>query len=105
MRRRQGPSSPARYTRLVLPWVIYSLARIGVFLALFAALMVLGVEWWISAICATLMALSISYLAFSGLRARMAEDLAARASRRTTPTFAEVDASAEDAEVDGPPRA
>lgn len=84
------------------PWLLYSLARLGVFIALFAALMLLGVEWWISAICATLMALSVSYLAFSGLRARMADDLAQRASRRTVPTLAEIDAADEDAEVDGP---
>ena len=57
------------------PWVIYSLARVGIFLALLVVLLVLGIEWWIAAIAATLMALAISYLALGRLRNRVAEDL------------------------------
>lgn len=83
------------------PWLLYSLARLGVFIGLFALLMLLGVVWWVSAICATLMALSISTLAFGKLRANVAADVAARVDRRTTPTLAETDAADEDAEVDG----
>ena len=64
------------------PWVIYSLARVGIFLALLVVLLVLGIEWWIAAIAATLMALATSYLALGRLRNRVAEDLFAARKRR-----------------------
>ncbi len=64
------------------PWVIYSLARVGIFLALLVVLLVLGIKWWIAAIAATLMALAISYLALGRLRNRVAEDLFAARERR-----------------------
>ena len=57
------------------PWVIYSLARVGIFLALLVILLVLGIDGWIAAIAATLMALAISYLALGTLRNRVAAEL------------------------------
>lgn len=57
------------------PWVIYSLARVGIFLALLVVLLVLGIDGWIAAVAATLMALAISYLALGELRGRVSAEL------------------------------
>jgi hypothetical protein len=75
------------------PWVRYSLIRIGLFAALFAILMVTGIEWWISALVATVMAFSLSYIFFVRQRDALARDLAARVERKKQP---DLDAIAED---------
>lgn len=83
------------------PWLTYTLVRVGLFLAVFVVLLlVLGIEWWLSAIFAAVIALCISVLALGRMRARVAEDVAARAERRARPTLADVDAGDEDAEID-----
>jgi hypothetical protein len=85
------------------PWVRYSLIRIGLFAALFAILMVTGIEWWMSALVATVMAFSLSYIFFVRQRDALARDLAARVERKKQP---DLDAIAEDniegSEGDGP---
>jgi len=83
----------------VRAWVIYSLLRLGLFAAAFALLYWLLPPdlWWLAAICAALIALSISYIFFSGLRARVTEDLAKR-TRQREPKPADPDAAAEDLE-------
>lgn len=85
------------------PWVRYSIIRIGLFAVLFALLMVTGIEWWISALVATLMAFSISYIFFVRQRDALAHDLARRVGRTTS---SDEDAAAEDdaiaSEGDGP---
>ncbi len=79
-------------------WVIYSLLRVGIFAAVFALLYwLLSPEfWWLSAICAALIALSISYIFLGGLRTRVAEDLAKRTKRSGRQKPADPDAAAED---------
>lgn len=85
------------------PWVRYSIIRIGLFAVLFALLMVTGIEWWISALLATVMAFSISYIFFVRQRDALARDLARRVERKTS---SDEDAAAEDgaiaSEGDGP---
>jgi hypothetical protein len=76
----------------VKPWVAYSLLRVGLFAAAFAILMLLGIEWWLSAVLAAVIGLCVSYIFFGGLRARVAADLAAR---RAAPAR-DVDADVED---------
>jgi len=84
----------------VRSWVVYSLVRIGIFAAVFALLYwLLPPElWWLSAICAALIALSLSYIFLAGLRARVTADLAARSERRRAGRSADPDAAAEDSE-------
>ena len=41
--------SLAGYTRRVRPWLQYTLARLGLFVAIFVILLVFGVEGWLSA--------------------------------------------------------
>jgi hypothetical protein len=55
--------------------VIYSVVRVGMFLGLFVLLLVLGVDWWIAAIAAAVIALCISYIFLGKLRGRVAEEL------------------------------
>lgn len=74
------------------PWVVYSLLRVGLFAAVFAILMLLGIEWWLSAIIAAVVGLCVSYIFFGRLRDRVARDIA---TRRETPA-ADVDADVED---------
>jgi hypothetical protein len=76
----------------VKPWVAYSLIRIGIFAAVFALLMLAAVPWWLAAVIAAVVGLSVSYIFFSRLRDAVARDLA---ERRTRPA-ADADAVAED---------
>lgn len=56
-------------------WITYSLVRLGLFAVLFAVLMVLGIEWWISALLATVMAFALAYIFFYRQRQALAADL------------------------------
>jgi hypothetical protein len=94
------------YTGKMTPWVRYSLIRIGLFAAVFAILMVIGLEWWVSALLATVIAFSISYIFFVRQRDLLAEDLAKRVARSRKP---DADSRAEDgvdeSEGDSPSKA
>lgn len=74
------------------PWVVYSLLRVGLFAAAFAILMLLGIEWWLSAIIAAVVGLCVSYIFFGRLRDRVTRDIV---ERRETPAK-DVDADVED---------
>lgn len=74
-------------------WVRYSLIRIGLFALALTVLMIAGIEWWISALLATLIAFSVSYIFFVRQRDQLAEDLARRMERKNRP---DADAIAED---------
>jgi len=84
----------------VRSWVLYTLARLGVFAAVLAILLLVGLPWWLAAIFATVIALAISFLALGRLRDGVVADLAARAEHRGRPTLADVDADDEDAEIE-----
>jgi hypothetical protein len=81
----------------VRAWVIYSIVRVGLFLALFALLYLLKVEWWVAAIAAAIIALCISYIFLGRLRGRVAEEVAARRAAAGRPPAAESDEATEDA--------
>jgi phosphate/sulfate permease len=81
------------------PWIVYSLVRFGLFGATFAALMVAELDVWWAAIVATIVAFTVTYIFFPGLRRAVADDLAARRAR-TTPD--DPDADAEDAVAERP---
>lgn len=69
----------------------YSLIRVGIFVAVFATLMLLQIDWWISAIIAAIIGLCVSYIFFGELRRRVAEDLAARRERPVSDRDADVE--------------
>ena len=74
-------------------WIRYSIIRNGLFAAAFWLLMVLNIVWWASALLATVIAFSLSYIFFVRQRDKLAEDLATRLERSKQP---DSDALAED---------
>jgi len=56
-------------------WIVYSLLRIAFFAVPFAALMLLGWAWWLSAIVATLVAVSLSVIFLSKPREAAAKSV------------------------------
>jgi len=79
----------------VRAWVIYSVVRVGLFAGVFLLLWLLGIEWWLAAISAAVIALCISYIFFGKLRARVAEEIEARRKAAGVPA-ANSDEDAED---------
>lgn len=77
--------------------MLYSLARLSVFVVAFAVLMLIGIEWWISALVAAVIGLCISYIFFTKLRNAVALDIAERRARKPEE---HVDALAEDEVLD-----
>ncbi|MGL4339786.1 MAG: DUF4229 domain-containing protein [Rhodoglobus sp.] len=75
------------------PWLSYSLARVGLFVVVLSALMLLGVPGWLGAIIAAVISLCLSYLFLGRLRDAVARDIV---TRRAQPTGGS-DAAAEDA--------
>jgi hypothetical protein len=63
-------------------WIRYSLIRIGLFALIFALLFTLGLEWWVSALLATVIAFTVSYIFFAQQRDKLARDLAERTARK-----------------------
>lgn len=66
-------------------WIRYSVIRIGLFALLFAALFTLGLEWWLSAVLATVIAFAVSYIFFARQRDVLARNLEARAVQKKKP--------------------
>lgn len=64
------------------PWVAYTLLRVGLFAGVFAVLMLLGIEWWLSAVLAAVIGLCVAYIFFGRLRSAVAKDLAERRMSR-----------------------
>lgn len=56
-------------------WILYSLFRVGLFAAALAAMLLLGLEWWLAAIVATVVAFAISYIFFNEPRDALARDI------------------------------
>jgi divalent metal cation (Fe/Co/Zn/Cd) transporter len=69
-------------------WILYSLFRVGLFAAALVAMLLLGLEWWLAAIVATVVAFAISYIFFSEPRDALAQDIHAR---RQAPVDADSD--------------
>jgi hypothetical protein len=80
----QAALSLRAYTVSVKPWVAYSLARIGIFAAIFAALLYSGIVAWLSAIIAAVISFCASYLFLGRLRDAVARDIVARRDRPAT---------------------
>jgi uncharacterized membrane protein YphA (DoxX/SURF4 family) len=82
----------------VKPWVLYSLARLGIFAVVLAALLLLGITPWIAALVAAVVGLCVAYIFFGTLRNAVALDLAERRSQ--SKVAKDSDAEAEDLEND-----
>jgi divalent metal cation (Fe/Co/Zn/Cd) transporter len=89
------------YTERVTPWIRYSLIRLGLFGATFSILFFLGIVWWASALFATAISFTVSYIFFEALRSEVAEDLAKRVEKsRTTDDDSAIEDGALDSEGD-----
>jgi hypothetical protein len=78
-------------------WISYSLIRLGIFTAIFVILMSLGLEWWVSALLATVIAFALSYIFFYRQRAELARDIQVRVERNKKK---DVDSALEDELLD-----
>ncbi|MDR9397349.1 DUF4229 domain-containing protein [Pontimonas sp.] len=76
-------------------WLYYSLARIGIFGAVFALLYFVGITWWVSAIFAAVISFTAAYVFLASTRAEMAEGIKARLEKRRR-SKTDDDAAAED---------
>lgn len=77
-------------------WLVYTLARLGIFAAALAVFFVLGFKWYWATIVAAVVGLLVSYIALPKLRGRVTESLA---NRRTVPEH-DADSDFEDDFVD-----
>jgi hypothetical protein len=59
-------------------WILYSLFRVGLFAAALVAMLLLGLELWVAAIVATVVAFAVSYVFFNEPREALARDIQAR---------------------------
>ena len=81
----------------VSPWFRYSLIRLGLFAGTFSLRLVLGIVWWASALFATVISFTLSYIFFAKLRSEVAEDLATRVRNSKN---IDDDSAIEDGEID-----
>jgi hypothetical protein len=65
----------------VKAWLVYTLARLGIFAAALAVLLVIGLKWYWATILAAVVGLLVSYIALPKLRGRVTESLASRRDR------------------------
>lgn len=59
-------------------WILYSLFRVGLFAAALVAMLLLGLELWVAAIVATVVAFAVSYVFFNEPREALARDIQER---------------------------
>ena len=80
------------------PWIKYSLIRLAIFVVVLVALLVGGVNPYLSAVVAAVAGFALSYIFFRKIRDQVAAELAARG---TTPRpVTNVDNDAEDEALD-----
>lgn len=97
------------------PVLVYTVLRLGLFVAVLAVLALLGARGWLLLLVAAVISLVLSYVLLRGPRERLAAQVAERVdpARRRPTRFDQTlddDAAAEDAEADeqgrdDPPRA
>lgn len=76
-------------------WIVYTVLRLAFFAAPFALLMLIGWPWWLAAVTATLVAVSLSMIFLAKPREAAAESIYDWRTRDRTP-----DDIAEDAAID-----
>lgn len=80
------------------PWLRFTLLRLGFFVAALAALLLIGVDWVMGAVFATLISLALSTIFLGTLRQEVADGLRRRVEKPTK----DVDSQIEDTQVDSP---
>lgn len=83
--------------------VLYSVLRIGIFIVALALLMLIGLDWLLSAIIAAIIGVCVSYLVLSKQREAIAHELQARNTRPKSSTDSS-DESVEDSAADSSDR-
>lgn len=58
-------------------WIPYTLLRLALFGGVFALLWWLGVDYWLAAIFAAVIGLTVSYIFFAPLHSKVSDDIAA----------------------------
>ena len=77
------------------PWLVYTAARLGMFLAALSVLVLVGTGWIWGAIFATAISLALSVLFLGSLRQKVADSLQQRVERPAQDT----DSATEDAQL------
>ncbi|QWS34058.1 DUF4229 domain-containing protein [Curtobacterium aetherium] len=62
-------------------WLVYTLARLGIFAAALLVLLLIGLQWYWAAIGGALIGLLVSYIALPGLRGAVTSSIADRRGR------------------------
>ena len=78
------------------PWVLYTAARVGMFLVTLAILLLLGTGWILGAVFATAISLALSVLFLGGLRQQVADALRNRVEKPQR----DADSATEDDQID-----
>jgi hypothetical protein len=65
----------------VKAWLVYTLARLGIFVVALVVLLVIGLPWYWAAIGGALIGLLVSYIALPGLRGAVTTSIAERRAR------------------------
>lgn len=82
--------------RVMKPWVVYTAARLGLFLVALVILLSVGTGWVMGTIFATAISLALSVLFLGSLRQRVADSI----QRRVTKPEKDADSETEDAQLD-----
>jgi hypothetical protein len=77
------------------PWLAYTAARLGIFLAALVVLLLVGTGWIWGTIFATAIALALSVLFLGSLRQKAADDIQNRVEKPTK----DADSETEDAQI------
>ncbi|MFM2412607.1 MAG: hypothetical protein RLZZ587_940 [Actinomycetota bacterium] len=78
------------------PWVLYTAARLGMFLVALTLLLLLGTGWIFGTIFATAISLSLSILFLGSLRQRVADGIRTRVEKPVR----DADSATEDDQLD-----
>lgn len=77
------------------PWLVYTAARLGIFLTALAVLVLVGTGWIWGAIFATAISLALSILFLGSLRQKVADSI----QQRVEQPAKDVDSATEDAQL------
>lgn len=78
------------------PWVLYTAARVGLFLVTLTILLLLGTGWGWGAVFATAISLSLSVIFLGGLRQQVADSIRNRVEKPRK----DKDSATEDEQID-----
>ena len=82
--------------RVMKPWLLYTAARMGIFLVALVVLLLVGTGWIWGAVFASAISLALSVLFLGSLRQRVADALQERVEKPKK----DADSETEDAQID-----